>query len=1228
VVESVAELVRELEETGDEATIELAALALAEGAPGALPPLLLHAHPSVRRAALLAAGRQGPADARAQLEQALGDPDDLVRRDACRALGLLGDARATAALTRATRDARPSVRAAAAEALGGLEPGAATRALCELLKDERATLVRAPAIAALLAVGARAARESAPGDRDAALAALATQAGREDDATLAGAALDATLELAQGLGHAELLAVLRRVPLAVRKPLAVALERRHLDPTGPFARLLPELRALPPDHEVLKKFGADLAQRAREGLVGGAYGRERELKAIRERLARPGPRSLVLVGKSGVGKTAIIQELARQLAADGSLVPTTVLEVTTGEVLSGTRYLGEWQTRLKELQDALRAPHRAAWYVPDINRLVDAGSTVHSDESFSSMLSPAVERGELVLIGESTPEAFRRGLDRHPAFSKLFLKLTVEEPDRDASLEIVRAVAADLRAEQARRGLELVVPEPSLALCLDLGQDYFPALARPGNGVHLLREAVSAALEEHREAVAQGGAGVVQVGPRIEVTPTRVLTTLSQLSGVPIQLLDDAVPLDLEAVARFFHERVLGQDEAVEAVVDLISLVKAGLTDPTRPLGMLFFVGPTGVGKTEMAKAIAEFIFGSADRLVRIDLGEFKEADSHRRLTGDPLAPDPAARFGLLTAPVRERPFSVVLLDEVEKAHRNVFDLLLPLMSEGRLIDEQGRVTDFRRTIIVMTSNLGSDLREDLFLGFGATTDGDPGAPPDGAHAKVQRVMEEAFRPEFLNRIGKTVVFAPLSTEAMRQLTRREVRRVLSRRGITRRNVIVETDDSVIGILLREGFSERFGARPLKRRVEDLLLKPLARALLQLGPDEETAIVRLGVRGDRLASEVIREKEAEDEAAATPTRSTARVRDATGRLVAVDDLQATLATLFERVVSISGWLEDQRLRERKRDLLKATMAPDFWQNRARASGILSEVASIEQTLEAPGRLEKRLQKLEALLARTAEQQGESRLLFDAAARTAEAERDVEFTEYAVRCPSARDRGDAYLLLRRVDDEDFPEDPIKRMARMFLRYARRKGFATQVVFEAVTRQGVVREAGIKLEGMCAYGLLHGEQGLHQWIARGENKRQKLATFVRVSVLSPADDALRPQDVTRERRVSREEAGVLIKKHRLHLVLTHARTLVALDGGTDGGDDAEEEALALLAARVAAAGRTERDPGIVRRYTLSHQPLVRDLGSGIKAQLDRVLDGELDEFVLARLNRPPA
>jgi len=1198
----VEELVGELEHTTDDTTVEIAAEALAEGDASAeqVRALLGHRQAAVRRAACLALGRRRDLDGREALEKRLEDGNGIVRAAAARALGFVADPRSERPLLSALEDRSAPARTAAAEALGAVPTSGAVAGLERLLAREKGAATRRAAVAALGRLGGHAAIQPDV------VRALAVHASREADPEIADAAVDALVDVAGPAGHDELLEPFRAVPGPGRTHLADALAERPLGPS--LARIAAELRGLPPDDDVLSRFGSDLTQRVREGQGGRAYGRERELTAILERLARPGARAIVLVGPSGVGKTAIVHELARRLAAEEVLVPLQLHEVTTGEVLSGTRFLGEWQTRLKELQDAIKAPQRAIWYVPDLNRLVDAGTTVHSDDSFASMIAPALERGEVVVLGESTPEAFRRGLDRFPAFSKLFWKLQVDEPTPAATREILRGVAADLAAEHRERGLELVVPPASIERALELATDYFASMARPGNAVHLLREAVAAAV---RADGGPTGRGPVEVGPR------DVLATLSRLTGVPLRLLDDGVPLDLEEVRRFFADRVLGQDEAVEAVVDLISLIKTGLTDPTRPLSVFFFVGPTGVGKTEMAKALAEFIFGSPDRLVRIDLGEFKEPDAHRRLVGDTMAIEPAARSGLLTAPVRERPFSVVLLDEVEKAHRNVFDLLLPLMAEGRLVDEQGRVTDFRRTVVIMTSNLGSDLREGDRLGFWTGE--------AGAGAKVQRVMEEAFRPEFVGRISKTIVFSSLSMEVMRRLARREVRRVLARRGIVRRDVVVETDDSIIGLLLKEGFSERYGARQLKRRVEELLLKPLARALLSLRTDAGQAVIRLGVEDERLASEVVYERteDPEDESAIQP-RPTARIRDPRhGRLVSFADLEERVLALGVRLEEIQDYLEGLDLRERKSGLVEETLAPDFWSDPGRAAATTAEIRHLEDTLRMPDRLGQRLRSLERLLDDARGATGESRALHELLARIDDVAHDVEFSDYLARCPSPVDRGDCYLHLRRVGDAEFPRDAIAAMAEMYRSYARRKQLDVAVVFEAPSRGGALREVALRVEGTCAHGLLRGEAGLHQWVSRAERRGPKQVTFVRVGVLPPAEEALRPGELTIERRHLREEDGaVLLKRHRLHLVATHNQSLLAIDGNTDD-PEAEPAALAFLAARVRAP-REARNPGVVRRYVLQKpEPVARDFGADLKEHLDRVLEGRLDAFVLPRV-----
>ena len=1231
------ELLRELEAHDDEATVEVAAEALAAGLvhSASLEALLNHRVPAVRRAALRSLAHRPDPERRALLEARLTDPHGEVRAAACQALAALGDPGVLPALLPLLADRALAARSAAAGALGSLGAPEAVPALARMLGEERTVPARAAAVAALGKLGER------PETREPALGALLAWTGREPEPAVRAAGAGLAARLAEGFPRERLLTLLRQVPLGARRALGEALANQPLQ--GPLARFLPELQAVPPDPEVLGRLGSDLTQRAREGRLGRAYGREREVQAILERLHRPGVRGVVLVGPSGAGKTAIVHEVARRLAEEPVLVSTVLHEGTTGEVLSGTRFLGEWQTRLKELIEALSAPRRAVWYVPDLNRLVDAGTTVHSDESFATMLGPALERGELAILGESTPEAFRRGLDRFPGFGKLFWKLQVEPSDLGSTLAILREVVAELVREQAARGVTLVVPEAAVERALELADEYISGQVRPGNAVGLLREAVVAAVQEaeageraagepassrHSEAAASPRHSEAAASPRVvEVPPSRVLATLSALTGVPVRLLDDTLPLDPVTVRAFFAERVLGQDEAVDAMVDLIALIKAGLTDPTRPLGVFCFVGPTGVGKTEMAKAVAEFIFGSAERLVRIDLGEFKEPDAHRRLVGDLQAVEPAARSGLLTAPVRERPFSVVLLDELEKAHRNVFDLLLPLMAEGRLVDEQGRVTDFRRTIVIMTSNLGSDLREDSLLGFGH----DQGAERE----KIHRALEETFRPEFLNRLGKVIVFAPLTQEVMRRLTRREVRRVLTRRGITRRrHLVVETDEQVIGILLKAGFSERWGARPLKRRVEELLLQPLARALLKTGSDETPAVIRLAVggTGEAIRWEVIRERPDEPEEAEPPTppeasRSTARIKDIrAGRLISLGDLEERVLELHERIEALAAEMEAQDLRGRKKQLVEASTSQGLWEDPRRASGIMSEIHALEQTLELPRRLAGRMGRLEQLVGAASRRSGETRALHALLAESQEVTHEVELAEYALRCRAPEERGDAWIVLRRVGEGSFPEDPIAAMARMYLAYWEGKGAAGTIVYEALGARGAVREATLHLEGMCAYGLLRGEAGLHQWVARGATRRDKRVVFVRAKVLPQADQPLRAAEVTKELRAVREEAGVLVKKPRQHLVLTHLPTLVAVDGTTDGRPETEEAALGLLAARV--ARRVEGpDPGVVRRYLIASQPVARDFATGLKLPLERVLEGRLEELILGRLEGAP-
>jgi ATP-dependent Clp protease ATP-binding subunit ClpA/protein subunit release factor B len=1221
------EVIQELQSAHDEATVEFAADALAhlEVPSEKLAELTRHRYLSVRRAAVRAVARRGEAGALPLVAAKLRDAHGLLRHDAARALGRLKGAGAEPHLEFVLRNEKKAfVREAAAAALGALGGRAALDALRGHLGLERDAQVRRVLVESLGAL------VQEPPLALEALGTLAGQIGREQDPLVKNRAVSLLLESAKGRQKDDLVSAFRNVPTSGREALANALadRARELDPA--LASLTDELRGQPLDMAALSEFGTDLSARVQRGRAR-TYGRDREVELARARLfAEGGPRSVVLVGPSGSGKTAIVEEIARRFAAEKRVVGTVVLEVTTGDVLAGTRFLGEWQTRLKKLLGLARAPHRVVLYVPDVNQLIEAGRASDSQQNFAQMIAPWLERGEVAILGESTPEAFRRGIERDPPFRKLFQTIPVEPLSEEASLEVLRGVAGELAADaREKRSAELEVHEDALALALDHGAAYFPSLARPGNGLKLLRETVSAALAASER----------------DVHAPLVTKTVAQLTGIPEVLINDELPLDLGAVRRFFSEHVLGQQEAVATVTDLITLIKAGLTDPQKPLGVFFFVGPTGVGKTEMAKALAEFIYGSPERIVRLDMADFKDPNAVRRLTGDAYALDPAARTGVLTAPVHERPFSVVLLDEIEKAHPNVFDLLLPLMDDGRLADDHGKVTDFRRAIVIMTSNIASDLREDVRFGFSY-------GKPD-TREKVERIMAEHFRPEFLNRIDRTVIFEPLSLEVMRKIARREVGRVLARAGITRRKVLVDVDDSVVGLLLKEGFSERFGARPLKRRVERLVLQPLARTLVGVGrgPKVDTtdgaSIVRLRARGELVSADRIGpvvDDGDDDDGKGARDRVQPRIRDPRDgtRRIGADELRARATDLSGRIGSLEEHLAGLRLRERKDALLVQSHAVAFWDDGATARNVLAEIAALEKALDAPAKLRRRLADFEDLIDRGT-QVGikDPRLLVKAAEIWDELARDVELSDYAARCGEARDRGDAFLLIRWIGDPRSDTDLVARFADMYRRWAARKGLSAVPVLELLGPDGRLRECALRVEGVCAFGLLRGEDGLHQWIdRRGVEKtdaRRRDVDFLRVDVLPPSEQELRPEELRVEVRPAKKQAGKLMKRHRIHLVVTHDATMVSVEGATDRKtEDAVAEARAVLAARVQAARVPEAAPradedsitkslaeGVVRRYVLSTQPVARDLASGIKAPLESVLEGELDEFIARRL-----
>ncbi|MBI5498429.1 MAG: AAA family ATPase [Deltaproteobacteria bacterium] len=641
---------------------------------------------------------------------------------------------------------------------------------------------------------------------------------------------------------------------------------------------------------LLEAKGVALHRLALEGTLERAFHVDALVHSLRNMMVAERPEPVVIVGRAGVGKTALVDELACALTAERQASGRRVrpfFRLDGPRLIAGGGMLGGWQgDTLRAFAEAERS--RVLLDLGTAEDLLHAGKSAHSEENVSQLITPLLATRRISVVAEATPEAWSRVENINQSFARQWTVLRVEEPPPAQAERVLLAVAG---RQGTRR--KVVIDDEVVRLTLRLARRFWPYGSAVGTGAAFLRRVADAAAH----------AGTTRITENVAVGH------FSSESGLPERLLRDDLPMPRAELQASMARAVMGQDEAVARAVEAVARIKAGLTDEHRPMAVLFFCGPTGVGKTELAKALCECVFSSRERLVRLDMGEYAGPDALERLLGTPESP------GLLASSVRREPFCVVLLDEIEKAHPAVFDALLGVLGEGRLTDATGRFTDFRNAVIILTSNLGADTLRTT-VGFGRSAEG--GAEDADRRRHYRGEVERFFRPELFNRLDDVIVFSSLPPPVLHHVLDRELQAVPRREGLRRLGVRMEVGAVARSLLLKNGVDPRYGARPLKRALERDLVVPLASSLAS-HPNTRGAVLAAEADGERVVFTHLGDS-----------------RGAPDMTAQVEQLLADAAELRARLMKLQRSAVVTQLRERTALFDKASKHPAFWADHSAA----------------------------------------------------------------------------------------------------------------------------------------------------------------------------------------------------------------------------------------------------------------------------------------------------